>query len=276
MNTLQEFHEYGDYLNGRLKLRFSPIAFKMLWEGDEIPEGTTRPVEDGGKRFAMCQAFGYVRRNRKGLTMLEEDQWCVWPLACLKLRELDNEDCETMGDKLFIRDREKSMDFFKNRYPWLETNGRKPIGFSAMPLESCTFVPDVVITYCRNSQLTAMLRAMKYETGEVPSHCLDDIVSCAYSTVPVLNGKTCTVTLPDPGEYERALADEDEIIFSVRGDAMETLIRGLKGMDRITFNYPDLNLDMNLEFPRARFYDDLFRKWGLKTGEVWKQGKLTK
>ena len=275
MRTAEEFNAYGTYLNERLKLRFSPIAFKMLWEGDALPEGTERPVETGKKRFAMCQAFAYVRRNRKALAMLEDDHWCVWPLACLKLRELDDADVQTMGDKLFIRDREKSIDFFKNQYPWLETHGRKPVGFAIAPLESCTFVPDAVITYCRVSQLMAIVRAVKYETGALWASRFDSIVSCAYCTVPVLNGQDYAVTLPDPGEYERALADEDEIIFSARGDAMETLIRGLHGMDALPYNYDDLHLDMHLEFPRAQFYDDMFRKWGLQTGEVWKPGEQT-
>jgi len=275
MNHVQEFNQYGRYLNETLRLRFSPIAFKMLWEGDELPEGARRPAEAGKQRFAMCQAFAYVRRNRKALTMLEDDHWCVWPLACLKMRELDEEDVQTMGNKLFIRDEKKSYEFFRNRYPWLECGGKKPVGFTIAPLESCTFVPDAVIIYCRVSQLMALVRAVKYETGELWSSRFDSIVSCAYCTVPILNGQKYAVTLPDPGEYERALADEDEIIFSAGGDAMEALIRGMQGLDQIPYGYTDLNLDMHLEFPRARFYDDMFRKWGLQTGEVWKPGEQT-
>ena len=275
MNSLEEFRAFGQYLNEKLLLRFSPIAFRMLWEGDAIPEGTVRPTDGGGKRMAMCQAFARVRRNRKALTMLEDDHWCVWPLACLKLHALDDEDVVTMGTKLFIKDREKSIAFFREQYPWLVCRGRRPIGFSVAPLESSPFVPDAVVIYCRASQLMALVKAAKYYTAELWNTRLDSIVSCAYCTVPVLNGHRFAVTLPDPGEYERALADEDETIFSVRGDELGSLIAALKELDGIRYNYADLNYDMNLEFSRARFYNDLFEKWGLKTGEVFKPGEKT-
>lgn len=270
---VQEYNKYGKFLNEHLMLRFSPIAFKMLWEGDEIPEGTERPVDRVGKRYAMCQAFGYVRRNRRAFTMLEDDHWCVWPLACFKFHELDEEDYEYMGTKLFIKDREKSINFFKEKYPWLRCDGRKPMGFSIAPLESCTFVPDVVITYCRVSQLMMLVKSAKFHTSELWPNYIDTIASCAYCTIPMLNGQKYAVTLPDPGEYERALADEDEIIFSARAEELPQLIDSIKAISAIPFGYKDLKMDMNLEFPRAQFYDDMFRKWGLKTGEIWKIGE---
>lgn len=274
MPTVSEFNDYGKFLNEKMMLRFSPIAFKMLWEGDELPEGLPRPVdaEGKGKRFAMCQAFGHVRRNRRGMIMLEDDHWCVWPLACLKMRELDEEDYETMGTKLFIKDHDKSVDFFRNKYPWLDTKGKKPIGFAIAPLESCTFEPDIVVIYCRVSQLMAFIKAAKRYTAELWPSQFDSIVSCAYCTVPVLNGQKFCVTLPDPGEYERALADEDEIIFSARAEELPELINAIEELEGIKYSYPDLKMYMELEFPRAQFYDDMFRKWGLKTGEVWKPG----
>jgi len=273
MTNVAEFNEYGRFLEERLMLRHSPIAFKMLWEGDEIPEGTTRPLDKPGKRFAMCQAFSYVRRNRKALTMLADDHWCVWPLACFRFYDLDEDDYQVMGTKLFIKDEEKSVNFFKEKYPWLECNGKKPMGFSIAPLATCTFIPDIVITYCRVSQLMALIKSAKLVTGELWPNTIDTIASCAYCTIPMLNGQKFAVTLPDPGEYERALAYEDEIIFSARGDALPTVIEGMKGLAEIPFGYRDLNYDMNLEFPRAQFYDDMFRKWGLATGEIWKVGE---
>ena len=50
------------------------------------------------------------------------------------------------------------------------------------------------------------------------------------------------------------------------------LINAIEELEGIKYSYPDLKMYMELEFPRAQFYDDMFRKWGLKTGEVWKPG----
>ena len=35
------------------------------------------------------------------------------------------------------------------------------------------------------------------------------------------------------------------------------------------FGYKKLALDMNIEYPRANFYNVMFEKWGLKTGAQW-------
>ena len=273
MATIAEYNEYGRVLEEKFKLRYAPVAFKMLWEGDEIPEDCPRVLDRLGKRLAMCQAFSYVRRNRRAITLLAEDHWCVWPLACFKIFELDEDDYQVMGTKLFIRDAEKSVQFFKEKYPWLECNGKKPLGFSLAPLDTCSFVPDIIVTYCRVSQLRGMVKAFKMETGELIPQTLDTIASCSYCTIPMLNGQKYAVTLPDPGEYERALAEEDEIIFSVRGDELPNVMSGMKRLAAIPFGYSDLHFDMNLEFPRAQFYDDMAKKWGLKTGAIWKMGE---
>jgi uncharacterized protein (DUF169 family) len=121
----------------------------------------------------------------------------------------------------------------------------------------------------------ALIKAAKYYSADLWSNQLDSIASCAYCTVPLLNGQKFAVTLPDPGEYERALAYEDETIFSVRGDEVQNLIQALKELDDRVYGYADLKYAMDLEFSRTQFYDDLFRKWGLKTGEVFKPGEKT-
>ncbi len=35
------------------------------------------------------------------------------------------------------------------------------------------------------------------------------------------------------------------------------------------FGFKRLAYDMNLEYPRADFYNDMFAKWGLLTGKAW-------
>jgi hypothetical protein len=88
----------------------------------------------------------------------------------------------------------------------------------------------------------------------------------------LLNGQKYNVTLPDPGEYARGLAGEDEITFSLRGDCLASLMDGLRTINKIGFDYAGLHLDMNMNFPRAPFYNDMFAKWGLTVGDSWAPG----
>lgn len=263
-----QFNQAGVDLQDLLKLRFPPIAFKLIYNENEIPEGSIVPLRDTGKHVALCQAYAMVRRNRSAITMFKEDNWCVWPNACFKFCALDEEDVNHVGRMLFMRDTDKSLKFFKEKYPWLDSE-IQPIGFTLAPLDTCNFIPDVVITYCRVSQMRTLIMASKYEAGDVFDVMPDTIVSCCYATIPLINGKKYNIAVPDPGEYERSLVDEDELIFSVRGDTLEELMNGLKALEDMRFGYRHLKYDMNLDYPRAEFYNTLSRKWGLDVGETW-------
>ena len=271
MNTVSEFNEAGKALIDLLLLRFPPVAFKLIFSEDEIPEGSVVPLRDTGKHVAMCQAFAMARRNRSNLTLFKEDNWCVWPNACFKFCPLDEEDINDVGSKLFMRDPQKSLKFFKEKYPWLNIDqyNKAPIGYSVAPLDTCNFIPDVVVTYCRISQMRSLIMAAKFQDGDVFDVMPDTIVSCCYATIPLLNGQKYNIAVPDPGEYERSLVDEDEIIFSVRADALDNMMEGLQSLDTMRFGYRHLKYDMNLDYPRAPFYITLSEKWGLDIGELW-------
>jgi uncharacterized protein (DUF169 family) len=271
MLNISQCNKYGDELIAAIKLRFSPIAFKLINHEDEIPANSTRPFRDEGNRLTMCQAFSLARRNRRAITMLSDDHWCLWPLACFKQCPVDDEDYETMGTKLFMKDAQKSVNFFKESYPWLDTE-TPPLGFAVAPLESCEFIPDVVVIYCKVSQLRTLIMSVKFEESALFDVVPDTIVSCCYATIPLLNGQNYNVTIPDPGEYERSLADEDEIIFSLRGDRLETLMQGIGALNERGFGYAGLKYDMNYNFPRAPFYNEMFAKWNLAPGEDWNPG----
>ena len=266
--TPAQVNALGLELEQQLLLRYSPIALKLLYSEEDIPEGTVRPWREEGNRLAMCQAFALVRRNRKAYTMLKEDHWCVWPLVSYKLCPLEDEDYTYMGTKFFVRDPQRGVRFLREEYPFLE--GKAPIGFSIAPLRSCTFVPDLVTVYCNPAQIRSLLMAAKFLTGDMLPLTLDPVDSCVHSTIPVLNGKDFNITFPDPGEYERGLTDEDEVMFTLRGDLLEPFTECVRTFGRIGFGYQGLKMEMSMNFPRPEFYNKMFDKWGLATGPEWK------
>ena len=274
--TVQEFNELGKKLEELLILRYSPIAMKLIWTEEDIPEGTLRPFRDRGDRLAMCQAYAMVRRSRKAITMLKEDHWCVWPLVSYGMVPLDEDDYEYMGDKFFFKDPERSKRFLREEYPMLASE-KKPIGFTIAPLRSCGYEPEIITIYCRPAQIRSILMATKFHSGEMLPVVLDPVDSCVHSSIPVLNGKDYNITFPDPGEYERGLTDEDEVMFTMRAEKLPELVSGLEILSRANFGYQELTMDMSLNFPRPEFYNRMFEKWGLGTGEVWRkqEGKPT-
>lgn len=268
--TPAEANEFGKTLEQELLLRYSPIAMKLLWSEDDIPEGTIRPWQDEGNRLAMCQAYALVRRNRKAFTMLKEDHWCVWPLVSYKLCPMEDADYDYMGDKFFIKDKVRSRRFLREEYPMLQCE-KPPIGYSIAPLRSCTFTPDLVTVYCNPAQMRSILMAVKWQTGEMLNVTMDPVDSCVHSSIPVLNGKDFNITFPDPGEYERGLTDENEVMFTLRGDRLKMFTEGVKLIAKTGFGYMGLKMEMDMNFPRPPFYNAMFDKWGLETGPEWKK-----
>lgn len=269
MEAITKFSQKGKVIEDLLKLRDAPVALKVLYEGDELPEGAIRPLRDLGQHYAMCQAMTLVRKSRKTVAMLKEDNWCLWPLISYGITKLDEEDDALLGGMHFYRDTQVSCRYFRDEYPMLNSE-RTVIGYVMAPLSDCPFVPELVCIYCSVAQLRTLLMASKYESGEIAGSSLDTCASCVHGQIPVLRGEMAyNLSIPDPGEYERGLCDENDMIFNVSGDRVEELTRGLQSLKDIGFGYGQLHMDMNLDYARPKFYNSMFEKWGLDSGEEW-------
>jgi hypothetical protein len=113
-----------------------------------------------------------------------------------------------------------------------------------------------------------MLHALSLGGDGMITSPLYAITSCAFSVVPALSGQYC-VTLPDPGELGRALAGEDEIIFSVPRDKVEVLAAQLQKFEKMKFGYQHHAFgEMRLDFPMPEFYKNPFRECGLDADDI--------
>lgn len=269
MVTTDEIRRYGAQLEQALNLKEAPIAIKVLYRGDEIPEGFIRPHRDMKKDLALCQAFTIVRHNRKSLAMLKEDNWCIWPMISFKIAPVTEADNEMLGDKHFMKDPQASRAYFKDEYPRLDTQ-KEVIGWVLSPLSECAFVPDIIMIYCYPGQLRSLLMAAKYEMGKTAGASLDTCASCVHAAIPVLNGDMpYNVSIPDPGDYERGLCDENYMIFTMRGDRLDEIMSGIEALSKSGFGYRGLTMDMNFNYPRPAFYIRMFQNWGLEEGKTW-------
>ena len=240
---LSTFNKCGDELETSLLLRTSPVAVKMLEKETDIPKEAFRPKRDGGYHIAQCQAFGISRREGKTVAMLKEDHWC--PTALMAYGMVEKPDSMAKWGESF-------MSFEVGKY----------IGVLTAPLKSATFMPDIVLIYLNPAQLRGLLLPMMFGGGSSQISCHLFLPSCAHSVVdPMITGKNAVV-LPDPGEYQRALTLEEEIIFAVPRDKMQGMMAGLKGMGKM-YSHRDQYMAMHPDFEQPQFYKDLFKGWGL-------------
>jgi uncharacterized protein (DUF169 family) len=261
MTTLGDFNGYGEELERLLLLRTLPLAIKMLEKEEDIPEGAIRPKRDYGMHLAQCQAFAMSRRQRANVAMLKEDNWCWAPLMAFGLVKPPEGFLEGHSIIPTMVENQEAAKNLAKAFPRLEYG--KYIGIVSAPLRTANFKPDLVLIYSNTAQLRNMLLAVKYKGGSLVTSQFDPIDSCVYSTVPVILTGQYRITLPDPGDYERAMAGEDEIIFSVPRDKMEELISGLRYFEERKLGYTRFTMEMRPDFPRPEFYKRLFEMWGL-------------
>ena len=270
MYTLEELHAIGTELEHLFLLKTAPMAIKLINE-DEIPEGCAQPSKEG-KQYALCQAFSYVRRTRNALAMFGEDQWCLWPVINFRIREIDEDDKRYVGSGYFIKGREKSYNHFVKEYPYIDPEKAKS-GMAIAALSNCTFEPDAIMIYCEPSQLRQFLMSSKWESGNITGSSFDTCDSCGAALVPVLNGTMpYNVSMPDAGEFERALVGENEMIFSFPYGKLPDLIGAARDLNKAGFGLRQLAYDLRPSYPRPEFYDNMFKKWGLTSGGLrWEQ-----
>ena len=265
MTTLDEYNNYGEELERLLLLRTSPIAVKMLEKEEDIPEGAIRPKRDHGYHLAQCQAFAMSRRQRVTVAILKEDNWCWAPLIAFGLVKPPDIFLEGKTSFPYMVANQEAAKELAETFPCLEFG--KYVGIVSAPLKTASFKPDLVLIYSNTAQLRTLLLAVKYKEGRLVESQFDPIDSCIYSTVPVLLTGQYRITLPDPGDYQRALAGEDEIIFSVPKDKLETIILGLRHFEEMNHGYTQHTMEMRPNFPQPEFYKEFFKMWGLDVGE---------
>jgi uncharacterized protein (DUF169 family) len=260
---------HSEIIGNLLGLRYEPVALKLVEAGGEIPAKAYKPKEDKGRHLALCQAFALSRRNGMTVYMRKEDHWCWNPLIAYGHVKCEAKDdpgfdiiCKTIG----IKDRAAAEEFV-GAFEKLPLN--KYDGILTAPLCKAEFEPDLWLIYCDNGQLRTILRAVKTQTGKLLKSEFDALDSCLYSVIPPVKTGEYRITLPDPGEYERALTDENTIIFSVPSQRFEEFLNGAKALIGAHMTNKDFHMDIKEDFPRPPFYNELFELWGLDRGEDW-------
>jgi uncharacterized protein (DUF169 family) len=253
------FNKYGADLEKMLFLRTYPIAIKMLKSESEVPEAAIRPKKDRGEHYAMCQAFALVRRQGMTLAMFIEDHWCFEPIISYGLVETPQDYLEGFTNLFFIADKEAAERHARKM-------ARLPVGeYAGMvlgPLKTANFVPDLTMIYCNTAQLRHLLLSLRYLHGTQVNSTIDPIGSCVHSVVPSILNDECYITVPDPGDFERAGAQDDEMILTVPTKRLKELMDGVyhfeKGMAFRNFNY-----SVQPDFQQPPFYQEYFKRWGL-------------
>jgi uncharacterized protein (DUF169 family) len=259
--SLKDIRDWGGEIERLLLLKTHPIAVRLLEREEDIPGKAVRPMRDRGIHLALCQAFAMSRRQNMTVALTNEDHWCWAPLIGFGM--VEPPDFYLEGQTAFPR-MVASLDCAKAlaaTEPRLQSGRYRAIVCG--PLATTAFAPHAVLIYGNSAQLRTLLLAVKYHDGTRVTSTFDPLDSCIHSVVSAMITGNCQITFPDPGDYQRALATEDEIIFTVPREKIEGLALGLRHIDDIGHGYRAFSQEMRPDFPQPDFYRELFKKMGL-------------
>ncbi len=254
------FNTYGADLERMMYLRTYPIAIKMLKSESEIPEGSIRPKKDRGEHYAMCQAFAVARRQGMTLAMFIEDHWCFEPIISYGLVPTPQDYLDGFTNSFFIANKDAAA---KHAREMTRIPAGKYAGMVFGPLKTAKFVPDITMIYSNTAQLRHLLLSLRYNNGTQVTSTIDPIGSCVHSVVPSLLSGECYITVPDPGDFERAGAQDDEMILTVPTRRLKELMDGIYHFEKSNMGFRRFSYAIKTDFQQPPFYQEYFKKWGL-------------
>lgn len=264
MTELRVLHNYGEEIEALLHLKTFPFAVKLLKSEGDIPEGALRPKRDLGYHLATCQAFTRSRHCGETFALLKEDMWCFESVLGFGMAEipdyfLEGHNCYPGASRTL----ESGAIWAREEFPHLDYGAC--IGVASAPLKETTFEPDAVVIYCDSAQLTRMVLAMVGGDGRDIRCKLSGRAACVYEVVPSVLEDKCHLTVPCPGDRYAALAQDDELAFSVPKDKVEDLVLGLRHLAAQEPPYYR-KLEIHPEYKLAESYVKLGKMVGM---DVW-------
>ena len=262
---MEQNKRISELLKSTIGQRYDAMALNMIRDEAEVPEGALYPMRDLGQHMALCQAFALSRREGKTVYMQKQDHWCFGPLIGYGQIELKkgtpefNELLPVMG----IFDPDAAAAFIE-KSPHLPAGEYK--GILTAPLGTAGFEPDVIVINCRNAELRTMLMGIKTQTGAPMKTEFDAIDSCVWGIVPAITKGEYRVSFPDPGDFQRAHTSEDDVILSVPKERFEEFAKGIESLNFMGMPHRSFNMGMEYDFARPKFYNRLFKAWGLDEG----------
>jgi uncharacterized protein (DUF169 family) len=236
MMGLKAYQEYGEELERRLRLKTFPLALKLLATEAEIPAGAKRPLKDFGHHLSLCQVFQMSRREGRVLAMLKEDHWCCEPVIGYGLGAPP--DYFLQGHNRYPRDVAtlEAGRQYANELPRLEVG--KYVGIASAPLRGTSFEPDLVVIYCDSSQLCLLLLGREYKDGRNLKCEISGHAACVYGVIPAITTGESQVAVPCRGDHYRAMAGDEEMLFTVPRGKLDDLMLGLRSIEKTGSKLP--------------------------------------
>lgn len=236
MITVAEVNRMGHALELWLRMRVHPIALKFVKKLDELPDATTIPSRDMGKKLNLCQAFSMVQREGSTIAMFIDDHWCFEPVIGLGFAERVAK--FLAGYHRFpdsVRDLQAAARWCRNM-PCLEKDGRT--GLVMSPVHVCEFMPDVIVMHINGMMASQMMIVKNWIDGGDIMCQISGHAGCVYAIVPAIKNNSCNLAIPCRGDRQVGMAQDDEIFFSLVPALLPDFMAGIEVLEQNGWGIP--------------------------------------
>lgn len=244
-----------------LCLRTYPFGVKLLRSEKDIPPSAERPVRDMGHRLSLCQAFGLSRRDGKTVALFKEDMWCFEPVLGLGIEPTPALFLQGVNRYPQTARTPEAASVWAKNLPRLDTSlGIK--GVLTAPLSDISTDPDVILIYCNPAQLTVLLMGLNWIDGKDAEVRLSGHSACLFALVPAYVEQKYCVASPCFGDRRRAIAQDDEIIFSFPASKLQDLVGSIEALKKERVGFP-IRFSMKEEYEMPQSYVDVGKLMGM-------------
>lgn len=224
---IKEINAYGKEIIELLKLETSPVAVALLPKGMNVPENIQRIDQS----MRHCQMMDRVRKTREEFYATLEDESCKGGAGALGLGKMPSN--VASGEFYYGTLKHfKSLEAAKKtieKVPVIEAESK--IASIYAPLESASFMPDVVVIICNPKQVMLLTQAILYnEGGRLEAEFAGKQSLCSDAVAqPYLTGKM-GITVGCSGSRTYTGIQESELTVGIPAKLIKDVVEGLRAI----------------------------------------------
>jgi uncharacterized protein (DUF169 family) len=243
-----ELQEISQALTLYVRPQTFPVAIRMINSMSEVPDKARMPKRDLRTLMPVCQAIALARRYGWVMAMGIEDMLC--PLGALTLGLLLAKDKFFDGSfnlPFWVKDQGVRAKIAQ-ALPRLEQG--KYTHMLAAPIDRANFEPQVIIVYGNPAQVSRLIQAAIYGTGEAVISSSSGGLACGEEVTRTILSNQCQFVVTGGGDRAVAQAHDYEAAFAMPMSRAEAIVEGLEKTHRAGMRYPTPSfLTFQYEFP---------------------------
>jgi len=215
--NIENVRQKGNLVKGLIRINY-PLV------GVSLRETSPFGIPKLSRRMEFCKMWN-VAFEGKSFFALYDNHNCITGQYYLGLRQWKESVCRFLVDKVHAFSSKDVVNQYLEKTPILPSDKSKVICIS--PLETVTFIPDIILARCSPEQAMLLLWPYSYSTGEIVSGETGTAMCISLVVKPYLNKKP-SFSIGDPGGRYLSGLSEQEIMVSIPFQLFDLMLETLQ------------------------------------------------